>query len=117
MGSKVLGPLQAASATFSVLLNQEPTVHTADGLALDSRGEDGALGGCLMIEAEFHNLRALLEASEAADASTDVWLLPPPVVQARLRASDPPRSHLDSVCTLAQAWIRAETEAKLSRNS
>lgn len=70
-----------------------------------------------MREAEFHKLRALLEASEAADASTDVWLLPPPVVQAGLRASDPPRSPSDSVCTLAQAWIRAETEAKLSRNS
>lgn len=45
MGSKVLGPLQAASATFPVLLNQEPTVHTADGLALGSGGEDEALGG------------------------------------------------------------------------
>lgn len=53
MGFKVLGPLQAASAAFPVFLNQEPTVHPDDGLALGSGGEDEALGGCLMTEAEF----------------------------------------------------------------
>lgn len=65
MGFKVLGPLQAASANFPALLNQELTEHTPHGLALSSgkRGESGT-GRCLMTEAEFHSLNPYPEASD-----------------------------------------------------
>lgn len=81
MGFKMLGPLQTASANVPVLLHQELTVHTPDGLALGSggRGSMRHWGGCLMIEAEFHSLCAYLEASDKeVGVSTDMWLSLPP---------------------------------------
>lgn len=88
MGFKVLGSLQAASANFPVLLNQELTVHTPDGLALSSgkRGEPGT-GRCLMTEAEFQSLHLYPEASDKPWVSPQMcgYFLPA-AVEARLRS-------------------------------
>lgn len=119
MGFKVLGPRQAASANFPVLLNQELTIHTPDGLALSSgkRGESGT-GTCLMTEAEFQSLHPYPEASDKpwVSLSTDVWLFPPCCSrsQAKIHQISLEATEILSVLFFfkaQQTWIRVEMDS------